>query len=1013
MAYYSLEDMFKMLNPSSKGTTATTDTTVRPLREIIQETVMDPRGIFHTYQDMHREMNSHFEKKSGNRKDFKEEFHVISSEQGNLGTFDFGDADYWNGVKSIGAFIPDMNDKSEFGASAFVVRSPYVNPSTRGTGPIDLFLNSTPTVVASQMVPYLDVEFELRRNGNMMDYVSTPSLMRFLLGSVSKADLGNKFNNLIEESGVRRAPGSGEEQYSRAMSGMEMFLMPQTLTNMDYDTGVYTRIGRLNVRQKPFVPFASIESLDISAQNAGAGKFAHRKGTLKMKIHDKARLSEMSDFLRPQGYHRALLWTTYGWLAPRNRGDEEEYCSFINDNMLVRECWSIVNTQYGFDAAGQVQLTLELMSKGGRAMQGLFVTGDKKVKASLDKFHHAIQGIQEFVARNSGNPKFSFTAQATQVINSAATDGVFTGLKEGELAKAVGNIMSTLKTGSGISEPELKKLELNLKEVTKVNSYEMLRKTIRDSVADKFNSFGNVNVPDPFLPSNDQKKKGYWSTDLIDAISQFSKTVEERKKAVTLEKMRAYNKNAKKKIEDSIISISDKATIVSFGKLFLSFVLPEIRESQQCDEVQVFFYALNDQCGPVSGHSIAEFPIDVTALAYSYAEVMKTMQTDRLSIETFLKLVIETQFTDQRAIGYGMGKYFKPFDRDKPSQADQRDGKEKDATEKGLNEWIGKWGAWRPPMIEMTIETGEDGGPKTNVAANLKRSVFTAEDDLKAGRPGQKKIIMRIHIYDKQNNPYRLLQSIISAGDGQFEVGYIDKSRLNSRAQEIIQKLDSDQQDQLIILLQQNKGYAEALKQLGVPPEDINGLDVVQRPGKDNVVFKTNAKVVKEQIKRFVPSITPGVNGTMITSANASSKSDGLQGAINIMRSAKGFSSGKPVTSADGLQNSNGLPLTIMPIQLNMTSYGIPTLQLYQSFFVDLGTGTNVDNVYTCSQIQHSIAPGKFSTNLTFIYADGYPKFGNPPALAAVVSGQLDGLIRQAKEAAKQKKKPNPGPNKK
>ena len=144
-------------------------------------------------------------------------------------------------------------------------------------------------------------------------------------------------------------------------SGMEMFTTPQTLVNMK---GLNANADRLNP-VKPFLPLASITGASIQIQNAGTGKFAHKTAKVEIKIHDKARLVEFSEFVRgPAGYRDLTLWLTYGWLAPRGRGENDVFAKFINENMLTREAFSVKNSSFSFDAVGQVSISLELVSKG-------------------------------------------------------------------------------------------------------------------------------------------------------------------------------------------------------------------------------------------------------------------------------------------------------------------------------------------------------------------------------------------------------------------------------------------------------------------------------------------------------------------------------------------------------------------------------------------------------------------------------------------------------------------------
>ena len=189
----------------------------------------------------------------------------------NIGIVDFGDKDYWKDVSSLESVVPTLASQSDgpnIPISAFITRSPYVTPSTRGTDSIDFFLNYTPPIVAAQMVPYLDVEFELSRGFSEIDdtYLSTPSSLRFLLGSKKLSDL-SAADKAIEKCGLQivrpkegkgRAKKQDEKPEAYSFTGMEMFLMPQTLTNMDsLNPDGVIRLARV----KPFLPFASIEEI--------------------------------------------------------------------------------------------------------------------------------------------------------------------------------------------------------------------------------------------------------------------------------------------------------------------------------------------------------------------------------------------------------------------------------------------------------------------------------------------------------------------------------------------------------------------------------------------------------------------------------------------------------------------------------------------------------------------------------------------------------------------------------
>ena len=65
----------------------------------------------------------------------------------------------------------------------------------------------------------------------------------------------------------------------------------------------------------------------------------------------------------------------------------------------------------------------------------------------------------------------------------------------------------------------------------------------------------------------------------------------------------------------------------------------------------------------------------------------------------------------------------------------------------------------------------------------------------------------------------------------------------------------------------------------------------------------------------------------------------------------------------------------MMPMQASGESFGCPLLNHGQQFFIDMGTGTTVDNVYAVSGLDHSISPGKFTTKFKLIPIDAFGKY--------------------------------------
>lgn len=856
--------------------------------------------------------------------------------------------DYWESVKNLEDISDNIGGTNKIPVTAVVSRSPFFTPGRRGTREVEMFLNYIPTIMASQLVPFLDVEFELIRGNSQASVLSTPSSLRFLLGSVNMGESGKyaitdadkamlNVRNDISSSTVN---DNAAETITKttAYSGMEMFLSPQTLTNMDNLGDTTARLTPV----KPFLPFMSIEDFQVTINNAGAGAMVHRSANLKLKIHDKNRLSEISEFIRgPVGFRQAVIWTTYGWIAPRSSVSEDEdgYAKFINENMASSECWQTKNTQFNFDATGQVSLSIELVSKGMQKLQGAtmsFLPGSNLAKfEELKNIIEEITNIKDKINYDSSSDAINTEIRSSQLLNAGAT-GAFPKIEN--IKAELLSLKNSLVLNGSLDAENINNLSGRLETLYTPSTSNKDISTFQEALSSEVNTsitkiFTDISSkPDPFIP---KANNNYFSAKLIKTVDDFNGQNIEIEIA---------------KIKEVTTKVFDKAKLnsMSFGKILLNTVIPAIVAQDTCDELQVIFYALNDQCGPISGHSIAEFPIDVRVLEYAYKDYMETHAAigAEISVEEFFRMIVSTQFSDNRAIGYGMNKLYEVFNPDN-KEARKRDDKQFDSD---MQTWLHDYGALKRPVIEMYVETSaaQSKSGKYDIFDMLQKSQKDIHD-MSFSKEKRKKdnshIIKRIHIYDKQNNPYKLLGQILG-GKGEYSIGPIAK-------------------------------------------------------------IGKNRKAVMNAVSNTAPHIIIGANGSMITQASLASKTDGLSGAINIINSNKSNKQSGVVDTSNGLESPNGLPLRIVPAQLTMTSKGCPIASLYQQYFIDFGTGTTLDNLYNCTQLQHSIGPGKFDTSWTFAFTDGYGKFAGAPTIASGVTNQIK-LIVSSKTETKPNKKGDP-----
>ena len=214
-----------------------------------------------------------------------------------------------------------------------------------------------PSTVLAQLVPYMQVEFQFARDPS--EQLQAMSQLKLLLGAVPKSELKGANDAMLQ--GHQTVDPETKRELN--FVGMEAFTAPITLTNPRPNEKVGTKGERYVDIIDPFRPFASLEHVIINSKPSGAGFFCYKKANLTLKVHDRSRLHEISDLLRPRVYTGVTIWLTYGWRAP-SRGTNNPYFAYVNNNLMMREAYHIVNSSFSFDNVGQVTINLELFTKG-------------------------------------------------------------------------------------------------------------------------------------------------------------------------------------------------------------------------------------------------------------------------------------------------------------------------------------------------------------------------------------------------------------------------------------------------------------------------------------------------------------------------------------------------------------------------------------------------------------------------------------------------------------------------
>ena len=821
--------------------------------------------------------------------------------------------------------------------------SAFVSPAIRGSTKVETFLNSMPPVVTTQMTPFFSLEV------SMPDHEGAASMMRFLLGRVSDTPDGPSKQML---------DGTRDEGTKITTSGMELFTSPQTLLaeNVSSSPARYADVI------DPLRPLATVENFSVSVSPT-VGLFSFKKASLTLRLHDRSRLAEVAHLVRPLGYLDVTVWVTYGWRCPVAHDDP--YASFVNESLLVREAYGVSNSSMSFDNFGQVSISLELFTKSGldvltkKIQDALSIFKENGESTSVSEMEDKLRETGQQIARYRRAAGIGLEGGLSKEIRSfqileAAEQGTSLDLTEKDFKEAVAALKGFSFTGD-LAQERTEALKNMKKALEKLGERQQ---TFKDRIKTAANSFikekfdAAVSGHDPFLSR------------LID-----DPTVKERHLELSdlVSRARGLPTKAKKKLKNGQAAPhdlpKDKAsqTVVSLGKVFALFIASSLLRTLEGGELQVFFYALNESASHAGGLNIASFPINWSTFRSQYALHVEKTMSENMTLDAFMGLVKDAQVEDFRSIAYGFSGFFKPYDETDPALTFKEDTNDQKFETMLSAAGNGK-GAFKKPVLEFYIET---------VGINEEGTAIDALDQIDNLKSKASKMVTRIHVFDKQASPFGEQGKILYASNGE-KVGFFEADPRASVDSEFVNGIDD------II------GTADTAKQ-----ETLKKLQEGSKTRYWGIPPGTKGEDVKDIIARTMPTILFGANGTTIVGANLASKQDQLLGAIQMM----GSRAGRPGTMSPNGAGLNGLPLRVIPAALTLTSLGCPLLSYGQQFFVDFSTGTSADNVYLVTGLAHNLTPGKFESQMTLTYYDGYGQWEGGRDVVAAFEHEIDELL--------------------
>lgn len=876
--------------------------------------------------------------------------------------------------------------------SAIQLNTPRVTPANKYSQAISVFMNGIPTIEMTRAVPYIDVRFQFGREAiDSNGQLNATSIFKFLEGAVNvrngspleKLVLGNRISGSIE--------GSRNNSGFLSVAGMELFTSPQTMVNgntSNPSSGRADSAARVVPVIDKFRPFMTFKGLTVDVAPS-VGLMSFKTAKMEFILHDRSRLHEISDLIKPDLYGTTELIIEYGWSHPDPLSSGNPYAILLNCTR-IKEKYGIRNIRTSFDEVGQVIVNLDLFTKGANELATESIAtateGTRRTLQNIERLSETIRLLRERVFRNNGGASGTSAGREIRGIQilEAASDIQNNIRLSPEILSNLNSLERSLRTTRG--RPEVGELLRNLRELyntrtsnqritsnnSRVNSggaVLQLQTSIQNEIREKLSIMNNRH--DPFFPPETFKLPGGNRSDngnleeLPISNPQFTNGSNPLLRRASRSARSTQNNGAARRnagIPNINLSGFDN-TFFSLGKLLMTFVgVPLAAQKDKFSEVQFVFYPFNAYAGYANGLNISQFMIDARFFIQEYVKfrMESTSRAANVSLNEFIQFVSSVIIDDPGASIYGIDDlYERVRDRETNEETLQPRGNSVEFQTRLENRLRRKTpdGSFRMPSISFYIEAL----PKRIIGENLNRdplgSLSTGDIESEENAP----TILRIHIFDQQTTQYDGQASLLaSARDNTLSALSVIPSTNNNGEPAILDNHRGTVQQ--IIDQARNEGVIESINQ-----------DPGLNSGSGSRYYRINGggAGIKSFVMKTMPYIIYGTQATNVLKASVESQNEPALSTVNMLRNLRA----SPIRPSG--EQFGGLPLSVIPMEISMTTMGCSLLAFAQQIFVDFGTGTSVDNIYGVSGLQHKLSPGEFLTEIKFAPLDAYGRYSS------------------------------------
>lgn len=822
---------------------------------------------------------------------------------------------------------------------SILYNEPKYRFGNRNDTEMSLFFNIFTNLDIAKSYPYVNISVKMPTvidSGFRKKVFQTSTINQFLFGTIDNDSTSKNFDLF----GSNLQTNVNEDLSLSTGMNMSLFTMPQTYNNFNEKSIGQSKSDIFdNNRINPVLdisrPLATIKSIDF-VTSPTYGLKGHKQATLDLVVHDRSRLADVAPFIKPDTYGVSgpEFIIDYGWSHINGDISSDPKARIIN-SMKIKERYNIIQSSSTINADGQANIKLTLSQVGNNAFKSIIVKKSQTagiinvINVSKQKIINLIKTINRINRKNKAGIFYHFDNEFSENITVTPVSRKFKKLDEKTkdvLTKALSEINKAFVFRS---TNITKYFSLSPEELQDENIIEFDQK-INDNIdlhEEYFNSIKNHLIE---IKSNTEK---------------LTETIKEEKDKLDTEYDQIFGKTLDdpyidkehiKKILPTIFKGDEVDAIleehygpilkryVSFGKVVTYFVSNYMSTLGRFDEIQLIFHTVNSQAALMRYRNIASFIIEKEKLKEFFSNDLFNPESNvKYSIEGLLTRIIREFIFDESQPGYGLSTIHDK--KDKKSDKDFRE-----EIKKSLSRIYGRDDdlIFKRANVKVFLDCLSPSEPDI--------SSINSED----------KTVLRLNFIDKNDDPYNSINQIIKKASNNNDIVRINREIVKNKIKNKKNKTKVDNIEEEDI-----KVIREILK------------DKIETTGTGNnreiIVSLEELKNIKHNLKSMIPSVTVGAENSPIRTASATLSTAGDLNTIFMNRGSKNY-------KVKGVKFDADLPLRVVPSQITMKMLGCPFINFGQYIFLDFLTGTNIDNAYTVTSMNHSIKPGSFETTVVF-----------------------------------------------